>query len=390
MTRQTLPSKRIDSSLSALAGLDRLDDVEAFEFGMAEIEAAIAAGVAVRAAKRLGPCPGLEVVAARARSCATSTARDRRAPVRAAGGRRRSPARPTGGCRATSRPFRSPPRNPASTRKRFIAMNMLAPPRRPLPWTEVAGKDFNIAAAPKGNDSDADIVSPAASGLRGRGLRHRLRQARSARTRSRRSRPAWTATPCWCFRTRTSRDEQQLAFTRQFGELENYATRRPHPASGRTAGSGRGHRRFLQPRQGRQDHVGRGPGLVLQARRPAVAFGQFVPPGAGEIFAAVGTGAAVMGRQHRIRRHARRLRRARRAHQGGGRGPGLPALADLLARGDRLHRTDRGGDRRVRAGAPAPGAHASGDRAEVAVPVLACRRDRGLDGARRRACSCAT
>ena len=45
-------------------------------------------------------------------------------------------------------------------------------------------------------------------------------------------------------------------------------------------------------------------------------------------------------RQHRIRRHARRLRRARRRDQGGDRGPGLRAFADLLARLARLHRTD--------------------------------------------------
>ena len=31
------------------------------------------------------------------------------------------------------------------------------------------------------------------------------------------------------------------------------------------------------------------------------------------------------------------------------------------------------------AGAPAPGAHAPGDAAQIAVPVVACRRDRGMD-----------
>ena len=55
---------------------------------------------------------------------------------------------------------------------------------------------------------------------------------------------------------------------------------------------------------------------------------------------------------------------------------------DLLARGDRLHRPHARGDRRVPAGAPAPGAHAPGHRPQVAVPVRARRRHRRLDGAR--------
>ena len=44
-------------------------------------------------------------------------------------------------------------------------------------------------------------------------------------------------------------------------------------------------------------------------------------------------------------RYARRLRRARRAHQGRNRGSRLRELADLFARGDRLHRSDGRGDR---------------------------------------------
>ena len=128
---------------------------------------------------------------------------------------------------------------------------------------------------------------------------------------------------------------------RRTGELRE---RRSHPQAPRLP-AWAGHGGFLQSRQGRQDHVGRGPGLVLQAWRPAVALGQFVPPGAGEVFAAVRADSAVMGCQHRIRRHARRLRCTRRAHQGRGRGSGLRAFADLLARGDRFHRSDRAGDR---------------------------------------------
>ena len=50
--------------------------------------------------------------------------------------------------------------------------------------------------------------------------------------------------------------------------------------------------------------------------------------------------------------------------------------------GDRLHRAHRRGDRGVQAGAPAPGARAPGHRPQVAVPLVARRRDRRLDGAR--------
>ena len=122
--------------------------------------------------------------------------------------------------------------------------------------------------------------------------------------------------------------------------------------------------------------------MVLQARRPAVAFGQLVPPDPGEVFAAVGAGDPVLGRQHRVRRYARRLRRARPAHQGRGRGPRLRAFLDLLARGDRLHRADRGRGRSLPPGASAPGAHPSRERAKVAVSGRPCRRHSRLDHSR--------
>ena len=88
------------------------------------------------------------------------------------------------------------------------------------------------------------------------------------------------------------------------------------------------------------------------------------------------------GRQHRVRRHARGLRRARRRDQGRGRGSDLRALADLLAQPARLRRLRRGGEGRVRAGAPAAGAHPPGDRPQIAVPRLARRHDRRLADAR--------
>ena len=76
------------------------------------------------------------------------------------------------------------------------------------------------------------------------------------------------------------------------------------------------------------------------------------------------------------------LRRARRGDQGRGRGPGLRALAALLAQHPRLHRLHRGGARALQAGAPVPRAHAPGHEAPVALPRLACGRHRRLAGAR--------
>ena len=72
---------------------------------------------------------------------------------------------------------------------------------------------------------------------------------------------------------------------------------------------------------------------------------------------------------------------AGRAHQAGDRGPGVRTLADVLARGDRVYRVVTRGARGIPPGAPTAGAHASGDRAKVAVPVIACGHDPGLDGA---------
>ena len=96
------------------------------------------------------------------------------------------------------------------------------------------------------------------------------------------------------------------------------------------------------------------------------------------------------GRQHRVRRHARRLRHARRCDARGDRGSGVRALADLLARLDGVQRSDRGREGDDEAGAPAPGAHASGDRAQVALSLLACRPRSSAGWCRNRATSCAT
>ena len=182
-------------------------------------------------------------------------------------------------------------------------------------------------------------------------------------------------------------DDQQIAFTQNFGEIEMRSggnITKPHEHRLEA-----GDDRRLQPRQGRQAAGARRPPPHVQSRQPAVAFGQLVPRDPGEIFDAVRRASSRPGRQHRVRRHARRLRRARRRDRAPGRGPGLRALADLLARLDGLHRADRGGAGDVQAGAPAPGAHASGDRAQVALPRPRTPARSSAGRCRRRATSCA-
>ena len=102
------------------------------------------------------------------------------------------------------------------------------------------------------------------------------------------------------FRDQHITDDEQLAFTRHFGELEAYRTP--------------GHIR-------RRDEQRLGPGMAdfsnLDKDGSIIAaddrvwffkladrlwhFRQLVPPGAGEILAALGARLAVLGRQHRVR-----------------------------------------------------------------------------------------
>ncbi len=175
-------------------------------------------------------------------------------------------------------------------------------------------------------------------------------------------------------------DEQQLAFTRSLGEIELAVG-----TSLRAANEYRLPTTFADVSNLDQTSEGLRPGrpaTSLRHRQPAVALRQLVQGGPGEVFAAARPRDSVEGRQHRVRLHARGLRLARGRDQGGGRGPDLRALADLLAPAARLHRLHRRGARALQAGAPAPGARASRHRTQVALPLLARRGDRRLARAR--------
>ena len=86
------------------------------------------------------------------------------------------------------------------------------------------------------------------------------------------------------FRDQRVNDEEQLAFTKHFGELENYRTpghirRREESGSARYGGTFETRPGTCDDHAGADDRV-----VVLQAGRPAVAFRQPVPSGAGEVF----------------------------------------------------------------------------------------------------------
>ena len=102
-------------------------------------------------------------------------------------------------------------------------------------------------------------------------------------------------------------DEQQVAFSMNFGEMEN-----------KKGGNIRTEERVNQQindvsnlDNNNQPFDRNDRRRFFQPRQSSVALGQFVPPIAGEIFAALGALDPERRRQHRVRRYARGLRRAR-------------------------------------------------------------------------------
>ena len=167
----------------------------------------------------------------------------------------------------------------------------------------------------------------------------------SAATRPPRSRRAWTTTPCWCSTTRhsptssRSRSPATSASSRT-GDGGNI-TKPEEPAWPR-------HAVTTSPISTRTTTVAgaRRPPPAVQPRQPAVALRQFVPRGPGEVFAAVGARSSRRGRQHRFADMRAAYDALDDETKAEVRGPGLRALADLLARHPGLHRFDRRGARR--------------------------------------------
>ena len=183
-------------------------------------------------------------------------------------------------------------------------------------------------------------------------------------------------------------DEQQLAFTRSLGELEQAIG-----TSLRAAGGPACHhvRRRVQPRQGQQAVRARRPAPAVRHRQPAVALRQLV--------------------QGRSRPSIRCCTRVSIPSKGGN-----TEFADMRAAYDaldeetkaqvedlvcehsqmfsraaaRLHRFHRGGARALQAGAPAPGAHASGTGRKSLYLSSHAGAHRRLAGAGGTRASCAT
>ena len=184
-------------------------------------------------------------------------------------------------------------------------------------------------------------------------------------------------------------DEQQIAFSRNFGELEETAGGNVTKAGGTAAQPADGRR--LQSRPGRQAAGARRPAPDVQSRQPALAFRQLVPRHPGQILAscpaASSPATAATPNSPTCAPPTTRWTTETKARS---RGPGLRAFADVFARRARLRRAEPGRARDVQAGAPAPGAHPSGDRPQ---DRCTCRRTPAPSSAgrcRRRAPSCAT
>ena len=169
-------------------------------------------------------------------------------------------------------------------------------------------------------------------------------------------------------------DEQQMAFSRNFGALED----------ARGGNITKPEDKRLQTGMNDVSNLGRdGQPLARDSRQRLFNLGNMlwhsdssfrpIPAKYSLLSARV---VNPIGREHRVRRHARGLRRARRGDEGADRGPGLRALADVLARLARHARLLGRGAGDVPAGAPAAGAHAPGDRPQVALPLVPRRRHR--------------
>ena len=183
------------------------------------------------------------------------------------------------------------------------------------------------------------------------------------------------------FRDQDITDDQQMAFTLNFGEIENADGGNITKADEKRLKQG-----MIDVSNLDKD----GKPLARDDRRRMFNLGNRLwhsdssfRAKPGEIFAPVGAHGREPGRQYRVRRHARRLRHARRRDASA-------MIEDLVCEHSLIYSrgslgfTELTEDEKAmfEAGAPAPGAHASGDRAQVALPVLARRHDRRLAGAR--------
>ena len=149
---------------------------------------------------------------------------------------------------------------------------------------------------------------------------------------------------CWCFMISPISDEQQLAFSRSFGGDRARGRQQHHRGQGPKAAG-----RVARMCRTSIGTAGCSAGTIAggcQSRQSAVAFGQRVPGGAGEVFDPVGQAGAGKGGNTEFADMPGRPTMRGRGDQGRGRGAGAPAFADVLARAARVHRVSLGGRRR--------------------------------------------
>ena len=100
-------------------------------------------------------------------------------------------------------------------------------------------------------------------------------------------------------------DDQQMAFTRNFGEIENATGNNITKPQERRLPVGMNDVSNLD--QDNKPLAARRPPAHVQPRQPALALRQLVPRHSGEVFPALGAHGRHPRRQHRVCRHARRL-----------------------------------------------------------------------------------
>ncbi len=213
----------------------------------------------------------------------------------------------------------------------------------------------------------------------------RCRSARAARSRDggraeQRDQPAWRAGVPRSVHHRRTADGVQPPVRRVGDDGSSVSV-------GLCAAAGLAYRRYFESRSGQQGPGEGRPVAAECAGQPVMALRQQLQAGAGAVFPAVRSCDSGGGRGDAVRRYAGGLGCAAGADEGPAGRVGLRAYAVVLPCEDRLHRLVGGRAGENGAGAAGAGADASGRvRAEVAVPVVACRAASAAWRSRKRAC----
>ena len=160
--------------------------------------------------------------------------------------------------------------------------------------------------------------------------------------------------PVLVLRDQDLTDEQQIAFTRPFGDLQQSMEYLTEKGELRLPGA---HDRFVQHRQGQQDVRCRRRAAHEQSRQPPLAHRPVVQDAAGEVFAAVRRARSPSRAGRRSSRTcAARTKHCPRSSRNASTDIVIEHSLLNSRRNGRIHRRDRARESPPRLGAPAPGA----------------------------------